>query len=63
MGRSLTDGWDAVIDLATEVVDILNYIRQEEERRGEERRRSRPTKGPGGVEGRKGCDCPPRSND
>ena len=31
---SLQRGWDAVIGLATEVVDRLNSIRREEERRG-----------------------------
>ena len=37
IGRCLLSsqrGWDAVIDLATEVVDRLNSIRREEERRG-----------------------------
>ena len=46
IGRCLVSsqtGWDAVINLATEVVDRLNYIRAEEKRRGEERRESRPT--------------------
>ena len=37
IGRSLLSsqrGWDAVIGLATKVVDTLNSIRREEERRG-----------------------------
>ena len=51
-----------MIDLASEVVDRLNCIRREEERKRRREKMKPSDLGPGGVEDRKGCDCPPRSD-